>query len=249
MNGIISKQDNLKRIFEFSQNHLSDWFPNLTTYENFVKRLNLISDVFSNLVEMLVEEGSRKFENFSIHKLIDSMPIILAKGSRSSSAKVASELANKGYCGSKDIFYYGIKLHVLGSRRDATVPFPEFIGITQASNHDLNAFKMISPFLKDCEVFCDKAYIDTTGNKKLMEEQNIQIVTPVKLAKGQKILDSADRLYSKAVSSIRQPIESFFNMIQQQTNIQAASKVRSSKGLLVHTFGRFAAAMLIQLNF
>lgn len=249
LNGIISKQDNLKRIFVFSENHLSEWFPNLTTYENFVKRLNFISDVFAPMVEMLVEEGSQSDENYSIHKIIDSMPIILAKGSRSTRAKVAPELANKGYCGSKDFFYYGIKLHVLGSRRAGTVPFPEFVGTTQANIHDLTAFKMFSHVLRDCDVFCDKAYIDKAANKVLKTEQNVQIAHPVKLKKGQKILDSADRLYSAAVSSIRQPIESFFNMIQEQTNIQIASKVRSSRGLLVHVFGRFAAVMLLQLHF
>jgi len=44
----------------------------------------------------------------------------------------------------------------------------------------------------------------------------------------------------KSVSRIRQPIESLFNWIQEKTDIQVASKVRSSKGLMVHIFGRLA---------
>jgi hypothetical protein len=46
---------------------------------------------------------------------------------------------------------------------------------------------------------------------------------------------------------VRQPIESLFNWIQEKTNIQAASKVRSYKGLTVHVFGRLAAAMFMMV--
>jgi hypothetical protein len=44
---------------------------------------------------------------------------------------------------------------------------------------------------------------------------------------------------------VRQPIESLFNWIDEKTGIQEASKVRSVEGLMVHAFGRLAAAMLL----
>ncbi|MCQ2442327.1 MAG: hypothetical protein MJ077_04255 [Oscillospiraceae bacterium] len=37
--------------------------------------------------------------------------------------------------------------------------------------------------------------------------------------------------------------ECFFNWLNANTNIQVASKVRSTKGLFTHVFGRFAAAL------
>ncbi|MHB1104890.1 MAG: hypothetical protein ACYCZ2_00890 [Lutibacter sp.] len=49
------------------------------------------------------------------------------------------------------------------------------------------------------------------------------------------------KLKAKAVSAIRQPIESFFNWINEKTQIQNASKVRSFKGLIVHIFGKLPA--------
>jgi hypothetical protein len=55
---------------------------------------------------------------------------------------------------------------------------------------------------------------------------------------------AADDLFSKAVSSVRQPIEAFFNWLIEKTDIQRASKVRSTKGLLVHVFGKIAAAFI-----
>lgn len=71
----------------------------------------------------------------------------------------------------------------------------------------------------------------------------------VKAKKGrtdrQKQIDLAfEMLYDKMVSSVRQPIESFFNWLNEKTQIQKASKVRSSKRLLVHIIGRIAACLI-----
>lgn len=56
-------------------------------------------------------------------------------------------------------------------------------------------------------------------------------------------------LYSQTVSKVRQPIESFFNWLNEKTEIQRASKVRATKGLLVHTFGKLAIALLTFVDF
>jgi hypothetical protein len=53
---------------------------------------------------------------------------------------------------------------------------------------------------------------------------------------------AANDIYCRAVSRVRQPIESLFNWIIEKTDIHRASKVRSTKGLLVHVFSRIAAA-------
>jgi len=78
---------------------------------------------------------------------------------------------------------------------------------------------------------------------------NSFMLTPVKAVKGQHELTkqrnkAADDLFSKAVSTVRQPIESLFNWLIAKTDIQRARKVRSTKGLLVHVFGKIAAAFI-----
>ena len=70
------------------------------------------------------------------------------------------------------------------------------------------------------------------------------VYTPIKKQKGQTRLDSADKLYSTAVSRIRQPIEALFAWIEQKSGIESAGKVRSYAGLLVHVFGRLAPCFL-----
>ena len=75
------------------------------------------------------------------------------------------------------------------------------------------------------------------------------MLTPVKAVKGMaKCIKEFDRaannLFSTAVSRVRQPIEALFNWIIEKTDIQTASKVRSTKGLLVHVFGKIASAFI-----
>ena len=70
---------------------------------------------------------------------------------------------------------------------------------------------------------------------------------PVKKKKGQKRLELFDRILSTAVSRVRQPIESLFNWLQEKTDIQSGSKIRSYNGLMVHVFGRLAAAMFLMV--
>ena len=83
-------------------------------------------------------------------------------------------------------------------------------------------------------------YLDARWQEEL-KGRGITIITPVKLQKGQELLDSADKLLSSAVSRARQAVESFNNWIHQKTNIQSASKVRSDNGLISFVFARIAA--------
>ena len=226
-------------------NHLHDWFPHLPSYQNYVRRLNSLCSVFTALIEKILADipDANVLKEM---KLIDSMPIILASAKRSKHAKVASEFANKGYCASKGIYYYGVKLHILAMKRLHTLPVAEHIGLTPASDNDLKALEIILPQLYHGQLFADKAYICELLQNISKQSQNFQIYTPVKKKKGQtRPLDFFEKLLSTTVSSIRQPIESFFNWLEQKTGIQCASKVRSYNGLMTHVFGRLAAALFI----
>lgn len=242
--GIMEKRFNIKDIYKFTKKYLSDFFPRMPSYTAYVQRVNQISDIFIPLSLLIQQDfsASNVLKNIC---LMDSMPICIAKAKRSSKAKVASEFANKGYCASKGIYYYGVKIHLLGLRCPGTLPQPKYIGVTPASNHDLATFREIQPLLYDKELFLDKAYADELLKNESQEKQNLKIWTPVKKEKGEKYLSTDKQWISTAISRVRQPIESLFNWIEEKTGIQTASKVRSYKGLMVHVFGRLAAAMYI----
>ncbi len=73
-------------------------------------------------------------------RLVDSVPIILAAG-RNRKGKVAPEISNKGYCSTKNMYYYGVKLHFYAAYRKGSLPSPEKLFLLQA-------LKMMEQFSK-----------------------------------------------------------------------------------------------------
>jgi len=233
------------QIYKFAAKYLHSWFPNLPSYVAFNTRLNNLAAVFQRLTELLVQFKQPANCNLSF-SLLDSMPIITCSGRRK--AKVATELADKGFCSTKNLYYHGLKLHLLAFQRPDSIPFPESFIITPASENDLNVFKQYWSEIENRTFWGDKIYHDKDFFDALFMQKKSIMLTPIKGIKGQpepiKQIDYAyNELFSKAVSKIRQPIEAFFNWLIQKTDIQRASKVRSQKGLIIHIFGRITAAL------
>ncbi|MCS4059821.1 IS982 family transposase [Salinibacter ruber] len=244
--GLFKKRETVSDIHEYMEDHFSGWFPDLPSYQSYNRRLNRLKAVFSPLVEKALEEIDGEGARKNILRIADSMPIMMAKGQRASQATVASErIPDVGYCSSKDTFYHGVKLHVIAGKRSDKLPLLDRAGMTPGSKNDLQALRRVLPTIEGGVLCGDKAYCDGPLKERLAEDQNLDLLTPIKKEKGQQTLPAADKLYSEAVSRLRQPIESLFSWIDEQTGIQRASKVRSYQGLVVHVFGRLAAAMLI----
>jgi hypothetical protein len=242
--GIIKHRKTIREIYDYIGDHFAEWFPELGSYGGYNQRLNRLSAVFAPLLSKALEEIDRKNVAAAV-RIVDSMPITLAKEKRSSQASVASELADKGYCSSKGTFFYGVKLHAVGHRKRGTMPVLECVGLTPGSENDLTALRRVVPTLEGGLLYGDRAYCDAPMQARLAKEQDLDVLTPIKKKKGQERLSAASKLFSKAVSKVRQPIESLFSWINEKTGIQQASKVRSYRGLLVHVFGRLAAAILL----
>jgi hypothetical protein len=236
----------IKQIYNFTHDYLFSWFPKLPSYEAFNMRLNRLGEAFRTLAVSILET----YQSSDCHlneSLLDSMPIITCSGKRK--GKVARELTDKGFCSTKGMYYYGLKLHALGYRRLKKLPYPEQLVLSAASENDLNVFKQEWAGIENRQFFGDKIYLDHDFFLSMIETNNSTMLTPVKGIKGLpeviKMVDkAANDLYSTAVSVVRQPIESLFNWLIEKTDIQRASKVRSTKGLLVHVFGRIAAAYI-----
>jgi len=241
--GIMNGHSKVSRIHEYVRNHLNGWFPKLPTYATYVQRLNRLNPVLAAFLSEIQNDFPPLSESEFLC-LIDSMPIMAAKGRRGSRAKVAIEIADIGYNSVKQTYFHGVKLHILAVRRTGKLPLPDYISITPASASDINTLKDIAECLHETSLYADKAYI-SKDLKKFLQEQNTSLNTPVKRKKGQKQLSLIDEILSADIRKIRQPIESLFNWINEKTSIQDASKARSAKGLLVHTFGKLAAAMLM----
>ncbi len=242
----VEQRFKINQIHDFANGYLRSWFPRLPSYTAFNTRLNFLNEAIKALATHLIED----FQPADCDKdksLLDSMPIITCSGKRT--GKVAQEITDKGFCSTKSMYYYGLKLHVLGFKRSHQLPFPEQLLLTSASENDLNLFRQAWGTIENRTFYGDKIYHDKDYFENAFKNQNSIMLTPVKGVKGQadniKMWDkAANDLFSTSVSKVRQPIESLFNWLIEKTDIQRASKVRSTKGLMVHVFGRIAAAYI-----
>jgi len=240
--GIANQKFDVKKCYEFIKDFYEDWFPELPSYQAYSNRICKLSEAFKLLAGILL--SGLDLDPSHSDFVIDSMPIVVAGAKRSSRAVAAKEICDKGYCASKNMYYYGIKLHSLAQCRAGTIPLPFLMRPTKASENDLTVGKDILGGVRNMNVYADKCYKNKEWEDLLLATNNISVFTPVKLKKGQDKMFLMDRVYSAAVSKVRQPIESLFNWIQEKTNIQAASKVRSAAGLVSFVFARIAFACL-----
>lgn len=129
----------------------------------------------------------------------------------------------------------------LAFRREGEIPFRESLILTPEEDNDLTVFKQAwGDKITNRTIFGDKIYSDFEYlNEHKKQFQNIEMLTPVKAIKGQSEQErqrnkAYNDLFFTAVSKVRQSIESFFNYLNEKTNIQRAHKVRSIAGLLVY---------------
>ena len=232
-----------RRIYDYVHNHWREWFPALPAYQSVNCRLNQLAPAFELLIEELLLNGAWQI-NDTDDRLIDSVPVMLARGTRANRARVAPDVADTGFCATKQQHYRGVKLHFIAARRIAKLPLPEKIHLSQASIHDLAALRQVSPSLPaGCALFADKAYFhaDTAAD---CQQHGWYLLAAYKRHRNEPEKD-VPTLYNRFVSAIRQPLESLFNWLIQRTDLQNASRVRSSRGLKVHCYGKLAVACLL----
>ena len=239
-----------KAIYNYVKEEMHDYFPDLPSYQAFCRRLNRLAGAFRALAEIWSEQAIEKSEQTGSY-VLDSCPIMLAKDSRSNHAKVGTELCNLTRNSTRNQWYHGVKLHIFGLWQTKKLPVPCAMHIAPASFCDLWAAKQI---IFDCEpirngkLYADRAYIDASWQQDMKSSYNIDVITPRKKKKNEYLI-SGDA-FSTSVSSVRQPIESFFNWLNVKTSIQSASHIRSLQGLFFHVFSALAFAnLLISRNY
>lgn len=236
----------IKQIHSFANDYLRSWFPKLPSYTAFNNRLNRLSEAFKLFAGSLLAEY-KPVTCSDNESVLDSLPIITCSGKRV--GKVAREITDKGYCSTKAMYYFGLKLHALAFKHPKKLPYPEQLLVTAASENDLNVFKNAWENIENRTFYGDKIYHNVDYFNNQANSKNSLMLTPIKGVQNQsnweKNFDRAyNDLFSKAVSTIRQPIEALFNWLIEKTDFQRASKTRSTAGLLVHVFGKISEAFI-----
>ena len=245
--GQLNEKFNHRQIHGFIQEYWSDWFPRLPSYQAFNRRLNLLADNFQLLFAHLLETARNNQSANSLDYLIDSLPVMLAVGTRAKRGRVAPEIAKTGFCATKQINFHGVRLHSINNRKAGALPMPSRIWLKEGNVHDLTALREIADELPSgINLFGDKAYADAQLKAEL-KTREIRLLTPLKKSK-KKALTKWQKRFNKTISSFRQPIESFFKWLIDKTDIQRASQVRSTDGLIIHCLGKLTFALFL-LNF
>jgi hypothetical protein len=240
--GHLEGKFNKHQIYNLIVQYWAAWFPHLPSYQTFCYRLNLLEPTFQSIGAELFAHLDTA-QNPEIDHLIDSFPVMLAQNGHSYSAKVARDLADVGYCAAKKTYFHGVRLHVIAERRFGRLPNPTQIWLCEGSHHDLTAAKEQYLQLPNTTLIADLAYPELEF-AQFLKEQNTQLFTGCKKPKG-KDLTKFEKYHNRLISKFRQPIESLFNWINEKTNIQTASKVRSSQGLMLHCWGKLAVAFFL----
>ncbi len=237
-----------RAIYDFINHYWRAHFPALPSYQAFSRRLNLLENHFQALFGYLLAELKADQSRFDTpDHLIDSMPVMLATGSKSKRSRVARQIASTGFCATRQTHFHGVRLHVIARRQPEKLPVPAYLWLERANTHDLTALRAAQPLIpEDINLFGDKAYADRRF-KDFLGTRRIQLLTPIKKPKKAE-LSKTEKHYNKLISKIRQPVESFFKWLIDKTDIQRASQIRSTDGLLVHCLGKLSFALLL-LNF
>lgn len=147
-------------------------------------------------------------------------------------------------CGAaQKTYFHGVRLHTIAQRRFEKLPSPSQIWLCEASHHDSTATREQYITLPETSLTADLAYQEAESEQSL-KERNTRLITGCKKPKG-KDLTKLEKHFNRLLSKFRQPIESLFNWIDEKTQIQTASKVRSAEGLMIHCWGKLAVAFYL----
>ena len=151
-----------KAIYNYTKSHLLRWFPSLPSYQAFCRRLNRLTPAFQALAEIWAEDAAEKSGDTHCYA-VDSCPVMAARRSYSTGARVGAGFCDKCYNAARQEWYYGVKLHVFVMLRPGRISLLRAAQISPASCPDLLAAKQID---RDCapvacgRLLAGRAYCD-----------------------------------------------------------------------------------------
>lgn len=233
-----------KQGYHYIKRHFHSWFPQLPSYEVYSRKLNKYYDALIYIFGRLCHKYGTVSQS---HAIVDTAPIEVCQPQHAQNSTAARPFVSKGYCAAKKKYYIGAKLQIVAQARNHHLPFPFEFSLASASFHDVTIAKATLPDSKfyHIDLYSDNAYIDNEFQLELFETKGINLITPIKKKKGQSQLTLFQQASNSIHSSLRQPIDALFAWINEKTDIQNASKVRSENGLFYHICVKMIAALIL----
>ena len=190
-------------------------------------------------IEFIRNELSARFNEFENYFIVDSMPLEVAKLSRSSRSKICKEsfysAPNKGYCASQKMHYYGYKIHAVCSVEGVFKSFD----LSKASVHDIHYLKDIKNQFNNCVILGDKGYLSADYQLDLFESKQIKLEIPMR--KNQINFKKQTYIFRKK----RKRIETLFSQLCDQFMIRR-NYAKSFLGFKTRILSKITALTIIQ---
>lgn len=136
--------------------------------------------LFSAIELLIRQKLSEKFNEFEDYYIVDSMPLEVAKLSRSKRSTICKEsfitAPNKGFCASQNMIYYGYKIHAGCSISGVFKSFD----ISKASVHDIYYLKDIMNQFNNYVILGDKGCLSTDYQLDIFENKQIRLEVPMR---------------------------------------------------------------------
>ncbi|MED4269599.1 IS982 family transposase [Geobacillus stearothermophilus] len=183
--------------------------------------------------------GVSKTRPTSCYAVVDSLPLPLCHTARMHRVKRFQEIADIGYCASKQQWYYGLKLHLQVTDQGLPMGYV----VTEASCHDRIATESVMTQIPHPYNFGDKGFISRELQKRLYEEYQMALWTPSR--KNQKHCSS--EAWEKWIQQKRKVIETVFSVLVDQYRITGI-RANSMIGFEVALDGILLAYSLVTLG-
>jgi hypothetical protein len=177
------------------------YIKNMLSKSRFIRRLNSIDPEVLNLIFCIMAKGFKEANNDREYA-IDSFPITVCANVRINRCKIYKNKSYKGFNASKQEFFYGIRVHMIVTKKGEPI---EFI-IKPGSQSDIRVAKNFKFDLeKGSKIYADKGYTHYAFEDYLELQRNIYLIPQRK--------SNSKRSGKKFCGKIRKKIETAFSTI------------------------------------
>ncbi|MFC6253345.1 IS982 family transposase [Secundilactobacillus hailunensis] len=153
------------------------------------------------IMKMIRQYLLKRYRHDCTYEIIDSAPITLVSARRSNQAKVLRAIACKGYNATKQLYYYGFKLHAVMDNAGYFVSWE----LTPANIDDRKSVEELLREAPAHQVLADGGYLSRTLQKRL-KSQEINFWFPLR-----KNMRKSGQVNSAFLKNQRRHIETGFN--------------------------------------
>jgi hypothetical protein len=177
------------------------YIKNMLSKSRFIRRLNSIDPEVLNLLFCIMAKGFKE-SNTDKEYAIDSFPIVACANVRIKRCKIYKGKSYNGFNASKQEFFYGIRVHMIVTKKSEPV---EFL-IQPGARSDIKVAKSFKfDLAKGSKIYADKGYTHYAFEDYLEFQRNIYLIPQRK--------NNSKRSRKKFCGKIRKKIETVFSTI------------------------------------